>query len=179
MPSTAEYKKLGDDVPKVDNKVAVGEDLEFQRRWWKFEKFVWTFFTLVLIADLSGILGRGPLAKAERKAPDGTLDVKYERVLRSGTSSIITLLPNGSAIRDGKVQIFVSDSVLKQLGAQRVIPQPATSVVGNGGVTYTFPATGLPMTVQMELKPSFIGMHQFTISVPGAQPVQAKSFVLP
>ena len=179
MPTQAEYKMVGDDVPKVDGKVAVGEDLEFQRRWWKFEKIVWSFFVLVLIADLSGILGRGPLAKAERKANDGTLDVKYERVQREGTASIMTLLPTASAIHDGKVEIFVSDSILKQFGAQRVIPQPLTSTVGDGGVTYTFAATTLPITVQLELKPSFIGAHPFKIAVPGGQPVQAKAVVLP
>lgn len=179
MPSQAEYKMVGDNVPKVDGKVAVGEDLEFQRRWWRFEKIVWTFFVLVLIADVSGILGRGPLAKAERKASDGTLDVKYERVQREGTASIMTVLPNASAVRDGKVQIFVSDSILKQFGAQRVIPQPLTSTVGDGGVTYTFLATSLPITVQLELKPSFIGTHPFKIAVAGGQPVEAKSLVLP
>lgn len=179
MPSTAEYKMVGDDVPKVNGAVAVGEDLTFQRKWWRFEKIVWGFFVLVLIADLTGALGRGPLAKAERKTPDGTLDVKYERVEREGTSSIMTFQPTAEAVHDGKLQIFVSDSVLKQLGAQRVIPQPELSTVGSGGVTYTFSAQSLPMTVQMELKPSFIGSHQFTTSVPGGQPVQANVFVLP
>lgn len=179
MPSQAEYKMVGDDVPKVDGAIAVGEDLQFQRKWWRFEKIVWGFFVLVLIADLSGALGRGPLAKAERKTADGTLDVKYERVEREGTASIMTIQPTASALRDGKLQIFVSDSVVKQLGAQRVIPEPAISTVGNGGVTYTFPAQTLPMTVQIELKPSFIWSHEFTVSVPGGQPVQAKVFVLP
>ena len=179
MPSAVETKPVEDQVPQVDSAIAVGEDLEFQQKWWKFENVVWVFFVLVLIADLSGLLGRGPLAKAEQRTGDGTLDVKYERVERANTSSIITILPGEAAVHDGKVQIYVSDTVLKQLGAQRVIPQPSTSTVGAGGVTYTFAATTTPITVQIELKPSFIGSHPFTVSVPGAEPVQAKAFVLP
>ena len=179
MPTQPEYKRVQDDVPRVDGAVAVGEDLEFQRCWWKFERGVWIFFILVLIADLSGLLGRGPLAKAERRAGDGSLHVKYERVERANTSSIMTLLPGNAAIRDGKFRIYVSDSIVKQLGAQRVIPQPESSVLGSGGVTYTFPATTLPLTVQIELKPSFIGMHHFMVAVPGDQAVAAKAFVLP
>ena len=179
MPSQAELKRVGDDVPKVEGKVAVGEDLEFQRRWWKFEKIVWTFFVLVLIADLSGLLGRGPLAKAERKTSDGLLDIKYERVQRENTSSIVTLLPQSAAVHDGKLQIFVSNSLMKQFGAQRVIPEPLVSAVGNGGVTYTFIATTLPMTVQLELKPSFIGVHHFKIGVAGDPPAEADAVVLP
>ncbi|HLI76817.1 MAG TPA: hypothetical protein VKV02_07720 [Acidobacteriaceae bacterium] len=179
MDTQAELKPVGDNVPKVDGTIAVGEDLEFQRRWWKFEKVVWSFFVLLLIADLAGALGRGPLANAKRETADGTLQVKYERIQRENTSSIMTLLPGQAAVHDGKLQLFVSDSILKEFGAQRIIPQPETSVVGAGGVTYTFPATSTPMTVQFELKPSFIGLHPFTIGVPGDEPVQAKAFVLP
>lgn len=179
MAETAEYKKVGDDVPKVDGTVAVGEDLEFQQRWWKFERIVWSFFGLILLADLSGILGRGPLAKAERQSRDGTLDVKYERVLRENTTSMMAIVPGQNTVQDGKIHIYVSDTLLKQLGTQRVIPQPETSAVGSGGVTYTFAATRSPMVVQMELKPSQLGMLHFSVAVPGGQAVQAKAFVLP
>lgn len=179
MPSDTELKPVRDDVPRIEDKIAVGEDLEFQRKWWRFEKVVWTFFVLVLIADLTGLLGRGPLANAERQTPDGTLRVKYERVLRENTSSIMTILPENTAIQNGKLQLFVSDSVLKQFGADRVIPQPELSTVGNGGVTYTFAATTTPLTIQIELKPSFIGSHHFNIGVAGAQTIEAGSVVLP
>lgn len=179
MPTQAEFKPVTDNVPKVDDAIAVGEDLDFQRRWWKFEKVVWGFFVLILIADLSGALGRGPVANAKAQTSDGTLQVKYERVQRENTSSIMTILPGNAAIHEGKLQLFASDSILKQFGAQRIIPAPLTSTIGGGGVTYTFPATTLPITIQIELKPSFIGSHPFTIGVPGGDPVQAKAFVLP
>ena len=179
MSNQAEYKPVGDEVPKVDGAVAVGEDLEFQRRWWSFERGIWIFFGLVLIADLSGLLGRGPLANAELHTTDGSLHVKYERVERANTSSIVTILPGGQAMRDGKVRLFVSDTVLRQLGAQRVIPQPENSVVGGGGVTYTFAVSTSPITIQIELKPSFIGPRKFAIGVPGEEILQAKTVVLP
>jgi hypothetical protein len=179
MAQAVEVKPVRDDVPMTGGKVAVGEDLDFQRRWWRFEKIVWSFFVLVLIADLLGLLGRGPLANAKLQTQDGSLQVKYERVLRENTSSILTLLPQSSVIHDGKLQIFVSDSIVKEFGAQRIIPQPLVSSVGNGGVTYTFPASAAPMTVQFELKPSFIGSHPFQIGIPGGETVGAKSIVLP
>lgn len=179
MPTDIETKPVRDDVPKVDGEIAVGEDLEFQRRWWRFEKIVWSVFMLILVADLSGILGRGPLANAKAQTTDGSLQLKYERVLRENTSSIMTVLPGQNAVKDGKLQLFVSDSVLKQFGAQRVIPQPETSTVGNGGVTYTFLAAGDPMTIQIELKPSFIGSHKFWVAIPGGEALQENSVVLP
>lgn len=179
MPEEPQQKPVGDDVPRVDGAIAVGEDLDFQRRWWRFEKGIWIFFTLILIADLTGLLGRGPLANAEKQTGDGSLRVKYERVLRENTSSIMTILPENSAVHDGRLQLFVSDSVVKEFGAQRIIPQPQTSILGNGGITYSFPAASLPISVQFELKPSFIGTHPFTVAVPGGEAVQAKALVLP
>jgi hypothetical protein len=84
-----------------------------------------------------------------------------------------------SAINNGKINLFVSESLVKGLGTQRVIPAPLASAVGGGGLTYTFPATQAPATVSLALEPAGPGMYDFTIGVAGAQPVHAKVFVVP
>ncbi len=177
--SEDEKKPVGDSVAKAGGSVDVGEDLAFQRRWWKFERGIWIVFALVLLADLSGLLGRGPLSKREGHAADGSLLVKYESVERANTPSILTVLPGATAVQNGTLRLFVSDSIVDKLGTQRVIPAPVLSTIGNGGVTYTFPATSLPMTVQFALQPSFVGTHAFRLGVPGQDTVQGKIFVLP
>lgn len=168
-----------DSVPKVDHAVAVGEDLDFQRRWWKFETWSWRFFCLVLLADLLGLFGRGLLAKAERTTSDGTLDIKYERIERASTPSIMTINFGPAAIRNGEIQLYVSNSLLRELGTQRVVPQPSRSVIGANGVTYTFPVSQLPAMVELELEPSFPGLRHFSIRVPGGDVVQADVVVVP
>lgn len=179
MATKAQMKPVTDSVAKTNGAVAVGEDLGFQQAWWKFERFVWALFALILVADISGLLGRGPLSKAEAETPDGSLHLKYEKVERASTPSIMTLTPEASAVHDGKLQVFVSDSIVKELGAQRVVPQPASSTLGNGGVTYTFSASSLPMTVQIALQPSFVGSHAFSVGVPGQGSIDRKVLVLP
>ena len=84
-------KPVQDSVAKVNDEVAVGEDLDFQRKWWRFENAAWVFFTLIIILDLGGLFGRGPIAKAERRTADGTLDVKYERIERTDSPSILSI----------------------------------------------------------------------------------------
>lgn len=174
-----DIKPVVDSVAKSGGTVAVGEDLDFQRSWWKFERFVWVMFALILVADLSGLLGRGPLSKAEGQTSDGALRLKYEKVERSNTPSIMTVLPSAAALRDGSLHLFVSDSVIKELGAQRIIPAPASSTLGEGGVTYVFPATVMPMTVQFALQPSFIGRHAFSVGLSSQDAVSGKVLVLP
>jgi hypothetical protein len=168
-----------DSVPKVAGDVSVGEDLEFQRKWWKFENFIWFFFLLILVCDVLGLFGRGWLAKAHAETPDHALTLDYERIERAGTPSVMTLNFNSAAIHDGKIQFFISDSIVKPLGAQRISPQPRISAVGDGGITYTFDATQAPATIQIALEPSFPGAHSFRLQLPGEAPIDAKVIVLP
>jgi hypothetical protein len=168
-----------DSVAKINNEVAVGEDLDFQRKWWRFENAAWVFFTLIIVLDLAGLFGRGPIAKAERRTADGTIDVKYERIERTDSPSIMTIAFGPSAIQDGKIQLYISNSLVKSLGTQRVVPAPGDTVIGEGGLTYTFPATKPPASVDLALQPSGPGIYDFTINVVGADPVHAKIVVVP
>lgn len=110
-------KPVEDTVPKVDNNIAVGEDLRFQHRWWTFERCIWLFFLLILVADALGLFGRGWLAKAQRSTPDNALTVKYERIERASTPSIMTIRLAPSAIQNGAAHIFLSNSIIDKLRA--------------------------------------------------------------
>ena len=172
-------KPVEDSIARVNNEVAVGEDLDFQRKWWRFENFIWMLFTVIIVLDLAGLFGRGPIAKAERRSADGTIDVKYERIERRDSPSMLEIHFAQSAINNGKINVYVSESLVKELGAQRVIPAPRESAVGYGGLTYTFAATRAPATVSLALEPAGPGIYDFTIGVVGAQPVHAKVVVVP
>ena len=171
--------QVGDSVPKVRNEIAVGEDLEFQRKWWRFEKIVWPMLLAIVVVDLLGGFGRGWLSKATRTSPDHAMQLDYERVVRAGTPSIMTFKFEQNAIHDGRIVLFVSDSVVKPLGAQRVSPQPAVSSIGHEGITYVFPASQAPASVQIELQPSFPGWHRFTVHLEGSPPITATTVVMP
>ncbi len=172
-------KPVEDSVPKVDHAIAVGEDLEFQRRWWRFERIAWVFLGLIVLCDVLGLFGRGYLANAERVSADGGVTLKYERVERASTPSIMTFRFGPAAIHDGRIRLFVSEDVVKTLGAQRISPQPAESVIGGGGITYTFPASDAEATVEVMLEPSFPGIHRFTVGVAGSELLRERVVVVP
>jgi hypothetical protein len=176
----AEFSQpVQDSVAKVNREVAVGEDLDFQRSWWKFERFVWSFFLLLLVLDLAGLFGRGPLSHAHLEASDNSIAVEYEKIARAETPSILDISFGPSAIQDGKVRLFVSESIVKALGAQRLSPAPLATEIGNAGLTYIWPASAPPASVQFALQPSSPGIFHFTLQVPGAQPVTARVVVMP
>jgi hypothetical protein len=78
MASKPFTKPVGNSIARGSDEVAVGENLDFQRKWWRFENAAWAIFTLIIFLDSSGLFGRGLLAKAERRTTDGTIEVKYK-----------------------------------------------------------------------------------------------------
>ena len=179
MPATEASKPVSDTVSKINNELAVGEDLKFQRRWWIFETGVWILFAVIVALDLAGAFGRGPLAKAHAETADGSIATRYERIEGFSTPSTLEIRFGPSAIHDGRAQLWVSESLTKTLGNQRVTPQPASSQVGDAGVLYTFTASKLPATVEFALQPLWAGSHFITFRVPGAQELKLKIFVMP
>ncbi len=179
MASKPFTRPVENSVARVNDEVAVGENLDFQRKWWRIENVAWVIFTLIIVLDLSGLLGRGPLAKAERRTTDGTIEVKYERIERSESPSIMTIQFGQSAIHNGKIQLYVSNSLVKPLGTQRVIPAPQETIIGDGGLTYTFPVSKPPASVDLELQPAEPGVFDFTVGVVGAEQVHGKVGVVP
>jgi len=183
--STPFSTPVADSVPKINNDVAVGENLDFQRKWWRFERAIWIIFVIILICDVAGLFGRGWVAKAVKSTADQSLRLDYERIARASTPSVMTLNFTDAAIHDGTIKVYVSDSVVRPLGAQRIAPQPLSSVVGDGGITYTFPATHSPAVVQIALEPSFPGLHKFRLQVIGngagdtGNTIDASVFVVP
>jgi hypothetical protein len=172
-------RRVKDDVPRYNDEVAVGEDLDFQRRWWKFENAVWVFFGIVIVCDILGVMGRGWLAKAKATTPDRAVVLSYERMERAFTPSVMNLEIGQSAIHNGQVKVYISGSVVKELGAARISPQPLTSTIGNGGYTYEFPATNSPATIQIALSPPSAGLKHFQVQVAGSEPINASVFVFP
>src|SRR3954470_3149241 len=136
MPVESPQKPVTDSVPKVNHEIAVGSDLEFQRRWWKFEGWVWAVFTTLIILTGIGCLGRGPLAKAHVRAADGSMELRYERIARFRTPSVITATFSPDAVHDGRVRLWASEDLVRRLGAESVIPQPAESALSSGGIAY-------------------------------------------
>lgn len=168
-----ELEPVDPGMGKGDGELAVGEDLHFQERWRRFERAMWVVFGLVVIAALLGAFGHGWLAEASREAADGSLRVEYERIERVGAPSLFVMRWRGA----GDEPLHVGDALVRELGAARVIPEPARSVVGDG-VTYTFPVAG-NAKVELALEPRKPGVHTFDVRRGDGASVRGRILVLP
>lgn len=168
-----------DSVAKINEELAVGEDLSFQRRWWRFERVMWLIFVLVLILDLAGALGRGPLANAAASSRDHAIEAQYERIERAGTPSMMTVKIKDQPTSQPFIELFISDSAVSGLGLQRVIPAPQTTTLGDGGLTYRFPRESLPAIVRFEFRPVAAGWYHLAVAADGQAPIHVSVAVLP
>jgi hypothetical protein len=184
MAAESATQPIEDSIPKVDNEIAVGSDLEFQRRWWKWEFVAWTIFTVLIIAAVAGFLGRGYFSKTRAASADGAIQVEYERVARFGAPTVAAVTFGPAAIHDGKVQLWANQSILREMGTQRVIPQPQQASLTENGTLFTFAvndqvAGATPARVQFMLQPTAVGRQTLRLGSPGSPTVTAKVLVLP
>ena len=105
--------------------------------------------------------------------------VEYERIARTGTPSMMRITLAPQAFSDGKARLFVSESVVRTLGARRIIPAPESSVIVDGGLTYTFPATGTKPVIAFALQPDGPGITDFTLQIPGQVALNARVITVP
>jgi hypothetical protein len=107
------------------------------------------------------------------------MQVEYERFERFGTPSVLTVRINPRSIRNGQVQLWVSEDLVKPLGNQRVVPQPEKSDLGNGGITYTFPSSESFASVEFQTQPSAIGKSELKMRIPGSAELNLNVYVMP
>jgi len=84
----------------VDDDIAVGEDLEFQRKWWRFSSTMWRVFGVIVLADLFGCFGRGPLANANMLSSDKSVELRYERIERFRYHGLTIIHPRIDGLLD-------------------------------------------------------------------------------
>ncbi len=55
------------------------------------------------------------------------MHIAYDRVQRTEMPSDLRIELDQSAVQSGKVNLFVSESIVRELGAQRIVPQPEST----------------------------------------------------
>ncbi len=112
----------------------VENNVEFERRWFRFSQSMWVLLSSVLLASATGLSGGGgPLAK--RTSKSGGLEVEWERIARAGAMSqwrFVIEAPSGEArltLRDG----MAAESTLRD-----ITPPPKQVIAGRDALTLVY-----------------------------------------
>jgi len=159
----------------------VHQDLPFERRNWRAQRFGWAVMGLLVLAGLAGLFGRGPLASAARSSPGGALEVEYERFTRHGSPGKLRVTVAPQALEDDTLRIRVSRSFLQGLQVETVEPPPASALVSGDYLEYSFHAeAGQPARILFRVIPDQYFLRTAEVSVAsGRERVRFQQFVFP
>jgi len=119
--------------------IEIAQDLDFQRRSWKVQRFGWATMMLISVAALFGLFGGGPLSSAHLGADGSPLRADYERFLRLDAPAKLTLYIGAAAIRpDSTVEVWLDRKWLEGMEVRSIMPEPAEAQTSAGKVTYKF-----------------------------------------
>lgn len=161
--------------------VEVEFDREFIEKWLDRQKYVWYSLILFLAAAFTGLLGRGPLAKATISAGANQLRVTYERFPHYKTPAVIELHLPETAVNTRHALIRLQGAVANQAAFQQIIPQPVSADPLADGIIADIPITAESMgrRVLIVQQPSAVGGLESKIGLEGGPSLAFKQFVLP
>jgi hypothetical protein len=169
------------ELSQVNDEVVVGQNADFENKWWKFQVGSWAALVLLMIVTVLGALGRGHLAKCKAQTGDGSLWVEYDKVVHFRTPAEITVRLQNNAIENGVVRLRINDALYKQLGLERILPQPMNQTATNDGVVLFFPVALMAreMTVHLIMQPGSVTLSSEELGIPGRSTLRIRQLVLP
>ena len=130
----------------------------------------------IALAALAGVFGRGFVASAELRSPDGRLEVAYERVIRADVRTHLTVrLPSSS----GEVGIWVDRELLDHHELSALVPEPDRSISSSERITYYFRVEP-GAAIEFILVPRQIGLRHWRVGLSSTRSMlEIRCFVLP
>lgn len=165
----------------VPHDLQIAEDMDLQRRTWRFERIGWVALTLVLVASLLGLFGPGLLGPATAATPRGALKVDYPRFARMQTPLFITVQVRPREGTSRELRLWFDADYLMQFSGALFVPEPRHMEAGPGRVTLEYahdPAPG-PVTVRLELEARSCGPIEGRVGLEGDESVTLEHFVFP
>ena len=182
MANTRQAKRTTDDraaTPGQSKELEVHEDIAFQRRDWLAQRVGWGAIGLLLLAALAGLTGSGPLSRVTRT--DGRhFTVEYERFLRHGARTAMTLRVAPEAITEGRVRIAVDRGFFVANDLQRLVPDPNAARGREEEVEFIYDvAPGDGLQVRWTLEPDQLGGHSTSVRLNDRPAIEIEQFTFP
>jgi hypothetical protein len=159
--------------------IQLDTDTSFQRNEWRLQRAGWVVWTLVIVAGFIGLLGPGPMSRAEVVAADGSLTITYDRYLHYHHPTQLTL--SVGEITDDELRVKLDRTLLDRLQVERIEPEPLKAELADDGIIYTFLQTPSSRNAKVIFHVDYeqFGAHRGTVEVVGHEPVTLNQLVYP
>jgi hypothetical protein len=163
---------------RSSKELEVHENITFQRRDWLAQRIGWGVICLILLAALAGLTGSGPLSSVTRT--EGPFTLEYERFVRHGARTALTLHVEPQAIAEGRVRIAVDRHFLVANDLQRLVPEPNATRGRDDAVEFIYDvAPGDGLQVRWTMEPDQLGRHSALVRLNDGPVLQIEQFTYP
>lgn len=170
-------------MPKAPRheELAIGQDLEFQRRDWRAQRIGWGLMLLVVLGAIAGVFGHGPVAKDRARTPDGRLELQYDRIVRHASEIPIRLRILPAAARDSLLDVWISTEFVRGLIIERIEPEPLEEHAGADHVVFRFRVAdpSRPSDIMFHVEPDHLWRRRGVIGLVRGDSVRFTQYVLP
>lgn len=159
----------------------IEQDLAFQEREWRFERFGWAALFALVTAGALGLFGHGPISWTSVSTDDGALEVRFERFGRNGGNQELVLDVAASAAEAGTWEINISRDYLGVLEVNSITPEPDAVESLGDELRYTFAQAdpGADLRVSFDVTPDGLWRQSGRIGIAGGSSVRVTHFFVP
>jgi len=142
------------------------EERRFVERFWRIQRAAWVGLALLLVLALAGAMGDGPLARARRRSPDGSLTVQYDRIAHLDGSARLRI---AAASRGRETVLGLGGGFWKGAVLETLSPAPLRTVSGTAGYDMVFATVpGDSLVVHLSYRPTRLGRLPIHLEAAGA-----------
>ncbi|MBB3101724.1 hypothetical protein [Azomonas macrocytogenes] len=135
----------------------VVEQIAHQRKIWKCERVGFFMLLAFVSMSLAGLFSSGPLSTQRSTSPEQRLTVEYERFLRNGASSRITLTVQARA--SAQVTLSIGRALLENCNIEGLQPHSLVARSHQGGLEITGQAdTQGRLRIYLKIRPDNSGL---------------------
>ncbi|SDO98306.1 hypothetical protein SAMN04489798_4368 [Pseudomonas arsenicoxydans] len=172
---------MNDDLEHPDlssRKCPVREDMAYQMKVWRFERWGWYVLVLLMVLGLSGLFSRGLLSSRDIRSEDGRVRVEYEMFHRNGSTNSMKI--SLGAAPESTVELELAGEMLEGFSIETLQPVPLRARSSAEGIRlWVQTDTQGQADLFITLRGDGLGWFRSRIVLPGTSDVPLNQFIFP
>lgn len=162
------------------NGLDLDDEIEFQHRSWRFQRWGRLGVLLFVIAAAVGFFGGGLIGDQVARDPTNQLEVTHPRFARHDSAYDIRITIDRALVRDNRVAFRIDHSLLENLIVEGLLPEPDSVEQRDDGVVFNFKsdASGA-LRIDGYFRTRGYGASRGKLDVVGGPTVELRHFIYP